>query len=89
MSSSEKVRISRLNTSEDEFFRMTDFTPEETGLDAHIWISPRSSVMGQHGPRIKVSQLYGRMSSKVPTLIPQMPLLESWQETKHLESFRI
>ena len=78
MSSYEKIKISRPNTSEDEIFRMTNFTLEENGLDAHIWISPRSSVMGQHGPRIRVSQLYGRMSSTFSILIPQNATAESF-----------
>ena len=82
MSTPELAKISRANTSEDEFFRMTNFSPEETGLQTYIWISSKASAAGQHGPRIKVSQLYGRMSSESSSPEQRMPLTKA-AETLH------
>jgi hypothetical protein len=60
--------------SANNMMEMANLTPDETGIPYVIWVG---EVDGQHGPRIKVSNIKGKMSddcfvisvSKTPTVL--------------------
>jgi hypothetical protein len=73
----------------NEMMEMANLPPADTGLPCVIWLG---EVGGQHGPRIKVSNIKGKMSndcfvvtvSKTPTIVTPRSVKMSTSDVDHV-----